>query len=195
MEEELEQNSEAEAEDVKVVVGSEVKETGGPESLAMEADDGSESEVVAVEEGKRSRGQKWAPSLPPKQVRKRACAVTAMQMTVGSQVKTESMRSVGIGCEWCVRQGIICVAVNGGVRCANCKVKHYKCLLVAVKEGMGGKGSPVGSQQAKVATRSQTRGKALRGKGVKGATLSGLTLGEWVLVLPIRVLTYSSDPG
>ena len=48
-EEELEWNSEAEA-DVKVAVGSEVEETGGPESSAMEVDDSGESEVVAVEE-------------------------------------------------------------------------------------------------------------------------------------------------
>ena len=48
-EEELEWNSEVEAEDVKVVVGSEVEETGGLESLAMEVDEGGESEVVTVE--------------------------------------------------------------------------------------------------------------------------------------------------
>ena len=77
------------------------------------------------------------------------------------------------------------MVVDGGARCANCKAKHYRCSLVMVKEGMGGKGSLVGSQQAKAAARSQTRGKARRGKGTKEATLSSLTLGEWALVSPI----------
>ena len=101
-EEELEWNSEAEAEDVKVAVGSEVEETGGLESSAMEVDNGGKSEVAAVEKGKQSRGWKWAPSLPPKQVRKRARATTAMQTTMGSQAKMESMGSGGIGCDWCI---------------------------------------------------------------------------------------------
>ena len=101
-EEELEKNSEAEAEDSNAVGRSEVKEAGGLESLAMEVDNGGESEVVAVEEGKRSGGRKWAPLSPPKQVRKRAHTVTVTQTTMGSQVKTESMGSMGIGCEWCI---------------------------------------------------------------------------------------------
>ena len=51
-EEELEWNSEGEAENVKVAVVSEVEETGRPESSAMEVDDGGESEVAAVEQGR-----------------------------------------------------------------------------------------------------------------------------------------------
>ena len=92
---------EVEAEDSEVAGRSEVEEAAGLESLAMEVDNGSESKVAAVEEGKRSRGQKWVPSLPPKQMRKRACATTAMQSTVGSQTKMESMGTVGTGCERC----------------------------------------------------------------------------------------------
>ena len=68
----------------------------------MEVDDGSESKVVAVEEEKQSGGWKWVLSSPLKQLRKRACAATATQMTTGSQVKTESAGSMGIGCEQCI---------------------------------------------------------------------------------------------
>ena len=67
MEEELERNSEVEGEDSEAVGRSEVNEAAGPESSAMEVDNGSESKVAAVEEGKRSGGQKQAPLSPPKQ--------------------------------------------------------------------------------------------------------------------------------
>ena len=60
MEEEFEQNSEVEAEaevEVEEATGTEeVKETGGMEASAMEVDEGSESEVVAIEEESKSSG-------------------------------------------------------------------------------------------------------------------------------------------
>ena len=98
---------------------------------------------------------------------------------MGSQMKMESMGTMGTGCERCTRQGIICVAVDGGARCMNCKVKHYGCSLVVAKEVLRGKGGLSGLQQARVGTRSQMKGKARSGKATKGATLSGLTLGKW----------------
>ena len=70
------------------------------------------------------------------------------------------------------------MTVDGGARCTNCKAKHYGCLLVVAKEGLRGKGSPSGSQQARAAASSQMRGKERRGEGTKRATLSGLTLGK-----------------
>ena len=94
--------------------------------------------------------------------------MTVMQSQAGS------LGSTGTQCEQCVQQGIICMVVDGGARCANCKVKHYGCLLVVVKEPSGRKGGVAGSQTVKVATGSQTRGKVKRGKNVKRATLSGL---------------------
>ena len=144
MEEELEWNSEAEA-DIEVAVGSRVEETGDPESSAMEVDGGSESKVVAVEEGGKRGGQKQVPSLPPKVSRKRAHAAMVTQSQVGSQLKAGSVGHMGTQCEWCVWQGIMCMVVDGGARCANCKAKHYGCLLVVAKEPSGGKGSPAGS--------------------------------------------------
>ena len=70
------------------------------------------------------------------------------------------------------------MAVDGGTQCVNCKAKHYGCSLVVAKEVPRGKGGPAGSQQARAAAGSQTRGKARSGKGAKGAALSGLTLGK-----------------
>ena len=73
------------------------------------------------------------------------------------------------------------MAVDGSAWCANCKAKHYGCLLVMGKEVPRGKGGPLGSQQARSAIGSQTKGKAKRGKSAKvakGVALSGLTLGK-----------------
>ena len=182
-EEEFERDSEveAEAEGDEAVGTEEVEESGRMETSAMEVDEGGESEVVTAEKGKRSGGRKRAPSSPPKQLRKRARATTAMQMTAGSQARTESTGSVGIRCERCIRQGIMCMAVDGGARCANCKAKHYRCSLVVGKEVPRGKGGPSGSQLVRSTIGSQTKGKAKRGKSAKvakGVALSGLTLGE-----------------
>ena len=180
-EEEFEQDLEADAEveGDKVTGMEEVKETGWMVALAMEVDADGESEVMAVEKGQRSGGQKRVLLSPPKQLRKRAHTATVMQMTTGSQVKMDSTRHIGIGCEWCVQQSIMCVAVDGGTRCANCKAKHYGCLLVVAKEVLRGKGGPSGLQQARVVVGSQMRAKVRRGKGAKGAALRGVTLGKW----------------
>ena len=61
-------------------------------------------------------------------------------------MRTESTGSVGIGCEQCIRQGIVCVAADGATQCANCTAKHYGCLLVVAKEVLRGKGGLLGSQ-------------------------------------------------
>ena len=43
-----------------------------------------------------------------------------------------------------------CIVLSGR---AHCQVKYYRCLLVLLKEVMGGKGGPSGSQQTKGVTR------------------------------------------
>ena len=54
--------------------------------------------------------------------------------------------------------------LSGGARCENCQEKHYGCVLVPPKEVMGGKGGPLGSQQAKGVSRKArkaiTKGKS-----------------------------------
>ena len=188
-EEEFERDSEVEAEGDEAAGTEEVEESGRVETSVMEVDEGGESEVVTAEKGKRSGGRKRAPSSPPKQSRKRAHAATATQTTAGSQARMESTGSVGIGCKRCIRQGIVCVAVDGGARCTNCKAKHYGCSLVVGKEVPRGKGGPSGSQLARSAIGSQPKGKAKRAKSAKvakGVALSGLTLGECQMLLSNR---------
>ena len=180
--------AEVEVEGDKVMGTEELKETGRMEALVMEVDKDGESKVVAIEEKRKGSGQKCAPLSLPKAPRKRVYTMTATQSQAGSQLQARSMGSTGTQCKWCVWQGIMCMAVDRGMRCANCKVKHYRYLLVAVKELLGGKGSLVGSQTVKVAAGSQTRGKAKRGKGAKGATLRSLVLDKWVSLPPIQVI-------
>ena len=47
---------------------------------------------------------------------------------------------------------------SGGVQCENCRVKHYECSLVPVKEAVGGRGGLLGSQQVKSVAGSQPKG-------------------------------------
>ena len=94
----------------------------------------------------------------------------AMQPSVGSQGQGNSVQrsqaevgqvgNTGRPCERCIKHWIACVVVRGGVRCNNCWVKHYGCLLVLAKEGVGGRGGLLGSQQVKVVVGSQTKGQA-----------------------------------
>ena len=104
---EAEAEAKAEAEADEVMGTEEGKDTGRTAASAMEVDEDSESEVVAVEEGQQSGGQKQVPSSPPKQLWKRACTVMATQTTSGSQAGMESAESGGVGCEQCVQQGIV----------------------------------------------------------------------------------------
>ena len=70
------------------------------------------------------------------------------------------------------------------MRCKNCKVMHYGCLLVPVKEASKGKGSPSGLQCAKLVAGSQMKGQAKKGKGTKGVSFNSLILGTSFVSLP-----------
>ena len=79
--------------------------------------------------------------------------------------------STGGPCWRCVRHGVQCIVLSGGAQCENCRVKHYRCSLVPLKEVVGGKGGPLGSQKVKVAEGSQqVKGQAW--KAQKAITLS-----------------------
>ena len=166
-----EEEEETEAGRSEALGTEDVEGIGGSQSSLMDVDGDDDVEVVAVEDG-RHGGRKRAPLSPPKASRKRARVATAMQTPVGSQAKGGSMQgsqvktggagSVGVSCERCVRQGIVCVATSGGARCANCKVKHYRCSLVPAKEVKGGKGGPSVLQQTHGAMGSQTLGSQTR---------------------------------
>ena len=76
-------------------------------------------------------------------------------------------------CWRCVKHKTVCIVLNGGARCENCRVKHYGCSLVPPKEVVGGKGGASGlqkakmvegSQQVKGAMGSQTKGRARKAR-------------------------------
>ena len=146
---------------------------------AREVDEEGEDEVVVVKEVKQGEMRKRALSSPPKLSRKRVRAGTATQTPAGSQVKGGPVQGsqVGMGtavstanpCWRCVKHQVKCVMPRGGARCENCQAKHYGCLLVPLKEVVGGKGGPSGSQQAKAVVGSQV--KAVSRKARKALTL------------------------
>ena len=142
--------------------------------VAMEVDEEEEEEVIVVEEVKQGEMRKQAPSSPPKMSRKRVHVAMAMQPSVGSQGQGSLVQgsqaevgqagNMGKLCERCIKHWIACVVVRGGLRCNNCWAKHYGCSLVPVKEGVGGRGGPSGSQQAKAVVGSQTKGQARKAR-------------------------------
>ena len=52
--------------------------------------------------------------------------------------------SMATTCEWCCHFNTKCIPTDKGAQCANCKVKHYRCLLIPAKEGSEGKGGSSG---------------------------------------------------
>ena len=75
------------------------------------------------------------------------------------------------------------MVTDGGVRCANSKVKHYGHLLVPARKWSGGKGSLLRLQHTMVSDGSQKKWQIKQGKGAKGALLSSITLGKSVWLL------------
>ena len=71
-----------------------------------------------------------------------------------------SAGSMGKLCWRCVKHKTECIMLSSRARCEICQVKHYGCSLVLPKEVMGGKGGPLGPQQAKGVVGSQTKGQA-----------------------------------
>ena len=182
---ELEIDSEAEemgeAEGSEAIGTEEVGTTGGTQLSAMEVDEEGEDEVVVVEEAKRGETRKWAPSSPPKSLRKRVRAGTVTQMPAGSQAKGSSVQgsqavmgtavSTANPCWWCVKHKTVCIVPSGGAWCDNCRAKHYGCSLVPPKEVVAAKGGPSGSQQAKAVLGSQMKGMSRKAR-------KALTLGK-----------------
>ena len=157
--------------------------------------------MVVVEETKRGETRKRAPSSLPKSSRKRVQAGTATQTPVGSQVKGGLVQGsqVVVGpvvstanpCWRCVKHKTVCIVPSGGVRCENCRAKHYGCSLVPPKEVVGAKGGPSGSQQAKAVVGSQTKMMSRKAR-------KALTLGKPQSVaihLPLNVHPRTSEVG
>ena len=152
--------NDSEAEEMREAEESEAVGTmGGTQLLAMEVDEKEEDEVMVVEEVKWGKMRKWAPSLPPKMLRKRV-----QVGTVGSQVGSRQAGSMGRPCNRCIKHQTQCVVISGVARCENCQVKHYGCLLMPAKEVVGGKGGLSGSQKAKAVEGSQMKGQAKKAR-------------------------------
>ena len=79
-----------------------------------------------------------------------------------------SMREL---CWRCVKHQVQCIVLSGRAQCENCQAKHYGCSLVPLKEVMGGRGGPSGSQHMKAMAGSQT-------KGVLRKARKAITLGK-----------------
>ena len=186
----LEAEEMVEAEESEAVGTEEFGTTGGTQSSAMEVDEEGEDEVVVIEEVKRGETRKRALSSPPKSSRKRVRAGTATQTPAGSQVKGSSVQGsqAGVGtavstanpCWRCVKHKTVCIVLNGRAQCENCRAKHYGCSLVPPKEVMGGKGRALGSQKAKTVEGSQQAKGAMESqtKGRARKTRKAITLGK-----------------
>ena len=59
----------------------------------------------------------------------------------GSQVGLGNVGSTGKPCWRCIKHQVQCIVVTNraGAQCENCWVKHYRCLLVLLKEVMEAK--------------------------------------------------------
>ena len=137
--EEFEKDLEVEAERSKVTGEGMVEDAFGTQMSEMEVDDAGEDEVVAEDKGTKG-GRKQVPYLPPKLSRKWACASTTITSKSTVIEKAGNKSSPLNTCDRCCHYDIRCIPTNGGARCSNCKVKHYKCSLVPSKEGLEGKG-------------------------------------------------------
>ena len=82
-------------------------------------------------------------------------------------------------CWRCVKHQVECIVASNGAQCENCQAKHYRCLLVPLKESGGVKGGALGTQKVKAAKGSQTKGQARK----------ALTLGKSIVMEVSLVLT------
>ena len=182
--EEFERDSEVdgEAERSKVTGVDAIEDAVIGQVSEMEIDDVGEDEVE-VEDKKLRGGQKRAPSSPPKPSRKRACASTAVT-SKSLVVEAASTNVSGTStCKWCRHSNTKCVPTDEGARCANCKVKHYKCLLVQVKEGSEGKGGLSGTRRLKTVVEGKAKAQEKKEAAKKAKALDRVTLSTSSLLL------------
>ena len=177
--EEFERGSDAEAERREIVEDVASEDALGTQTSEMEVDDMGEDEVVTANVGSKG-GRKQAPSLPPKPSRKRTRAST----TVGSKptiiARMESSVSMGTSCERCRQHNIKCTPTDAGARCVNCKVKHYKCSLVPMKEGLDLKTVSLGARLMRIAVGGQTKAQEKKEAAKKAKALRGVMLGRFL---------------
>ena len=85
----------------------------GTQASEMEVDDAGEDKVVA-EDTMPKGGRKWAPSLPPKPLRKWACALKAIVLKPVVVERSNSNASVVSPCNQCCHYNIKCIPTDEG---------------------------------------------------------------------------------
>ena len=174
--EELEKDSEVEAEGSEVTGVAIIEDKVGAQVSEMEVDDVGEDEVV-VEDLKSKGGRKRAPSSPPKPLRKRTRALTAIGSKPTVIERTDSSVSMVTTCNWCCYHNIKCTPTDAGARCSNCKAKHYKCSFIPAKESLELKTSSLGARLTKIAVEGQTKAQEKKDAAKKAKVFRGVTLG------------------
>ena len=174
--EEFEKDSEAEAEGSEVTGVAVIEDKVGAQVSRMGVDDAGEDEVV-VEDLKSKGGRKRAPSSPPKPLRKRTHASTAIRSKPTVIERTDSSASTVTACDRCRYHNIKCTPTDAGARCSNCKAKHYKCSFIPVKESSELKTSSLGAHLTKIAVGGQTKAQEKKDAAKKAKAFHGITLG------------------
>ena len=86
-------------------------------------------------------------------------------------------------CERCHHSNTKCIPTNEGAWCANCKAKHYKCLLVQAKEGSEGKGGLSGMRHSKTVVEGKVKVQEKKEAVKKAKALDRVTLSTSLLLL------------
>lgn len=179
---EFEKDSEEEGERSEVLGDVISEDAIGMQVSEMEVDDAGEDEVV-VEDKRLRGGRKWAPSSPPKPSRKQAHISTAVtSKSVVMETAPKNM-SVATTCEWCHHHNTKCIPTDGGAWCANCKVKHYRCSLIPVKEGSEGKGGLSVTRCMKTAAGGRMKAQEKKEAAKKAKAFNRVTLSTFFFFL------------
>ena len=83
-------------------------------------------------------------------------------------------------CDQCRQHNIKCTPTDAGARCVNCKVKHYKCSHVPMKESSELRTSSSGARLTRIAVGGQTKAQEKKEAAKKAKALRGVTLGMFL---------------
>ena len=176
--EEFKKDSDAEADTERSKVTGEgvVEEVVGTQTSEMEVDDTGEDKVMAEDKGSKG-GRKRAPSSPLKLSRKQARVSTTVALKPAAIEKADSKSSTVNTCNRCRHFKIKCIPIDRGAQCSNCKVKHYKCSLVPLKEGSEGKGGSLVMRHSKTAAEGKVKAQEKKEAAKKVKAFHRVTLG------------------
>ena len=93
----------------------------------------------------------------------------------------DSSASMVTACNRCCYHNIKCTPTDVGDQCSNCKVKHYKCSLVPMKESLDLKTTSLGVHLMKIAVGGQTKVQEKKDVAKKAKAFHGVTLGMFLI--------------